>query len=201
MPGLTGAPAYPHLRGQLALRWVDGTSPLRVVEQATWYRGTQTLTEADDPAAALAWRIAGATAPSHRDAPLPWLPDIPDVLRQDAETSDYLDRLTRRIDDLKQRLADEASQAGAFDRTPWRRTLPPDVDDQLISDLAAWRAAHEIPDTEPSPAGPPIKEPRAARHQSRLIRRLAVPSPVSSASTVDAAPDRLRAGQRQAERH
>ncbi|WP_269087300.1 AAA family ATPase [Ornithinimicrobium sp. CNJ-824] len=201
VPSITGAPAYPHLRGQLALRWVDGTSPLRVVEQATWYRGTQTLTEADDPAAALAWRIAGATAPSHRDAPLPWLPDIPDVLRQGAETSDYLDRLTRRIDDLKQRLADEASQAGAFDRTPWRRTLPPDVDDQLISDLAAWRAAHEIPDTEPSPAGPPIKEPQAARHQSRLIRRLTVPSPVSSASTVDAAPDRLRAGQRQAERH
>ncbi len=84
IPGLTQQPAYPHLRGQLALRWVDGTHPETVVEQATWYRGTQSLTEAEDPAAALAWRIAGTTPPSHRDAPLPWLPDIPPALRQDA---------------------------------------------------------------------------------------------------------------------
>ena len=84
IPGLTQQPAYPHLRGQLALRWVDGTHPETVVEQATWYRGTQALTEAEDPAAALAWRIAGTSPTSHRDAPLPWLPDIPPALREDA---------------------------------------------------------------------------------------------------------------------
>ncbi|WP_169448577.1 MobF family relaxase [Ornithinimicrobium pekingense] len=200
VPGLTAQPAYPHLRGQLALRWVDGTPPQQVLEEATWYRGTQSVTEADDPAAALAWRVAGATPPSHRDAPLPWLPDVPSVLRQDTGTSDYLDRLTHRIHDLKQRVADEAQQAGASDRVPWQRTLPPDVDGQLISDLAVWRAAHDIPPTEPSPTGPPTKEPQAARHQSRLIRRLAVPSPVSSTATADAASDRLRASQRRAER-
>ncbi|QFG67338.1 MobF family relaxase [Ornithinimicrobium pratense] len=200
VPGITGQPAYPHLRGQLALQWVDGTPPQSVFEQATWYRGTQSLSEANDPAAALTWRIAGTTPPSHRDAPLPWLADVPHVLRQDSETSDYLDRLTQRIDDLKQRVSDEARQSGASDRVPWQRTLPPDVDDQLIGDLAVWRAAHDIPPTEPSPAGPPIKEPQAARHQSRLIRQLAVPSPVSSTPTADTAPDRLRASQRQAER-
>lgn len=200
IPGLPGQPAYPHLRGQLALRWVDGTPPQRVVEEATWYRGTQSLTDADDPAATLAWRISGTTPPSHRDAPLPWLPDVPPVLRQDAENSDYLDRLTHRIDDLKQRVADEAQQSSASDRMTWQRTLATDVDDQLIGDLAVWRAAHDIPPTEPSPTGPPIKEPQAARHQSRLIRRLAVPSPVSSTPTADATSDRLRASQRQAER-
>jgi len=74
LPGLTGQPAYPHLRGQLALRWIDGTPPQKVVEEATWYRGTRSLTDADDPAAALAWRIAGTTPPSHRDAPCPGSP-------------------------------------------------------------------------------------------------------------------------------
>lgn len=171
-----------------------------MVEEATWYRGTQLLTEADDPAAALAWRVAGTTPPSHRDAPLPWLPDVPSALRQDAGTSDYLDRLTQRIDDRKDRVADEARRAGTSDRVPWHRTLPPHVDGQLIGDLAIWRAAHDIPPTEPSPTGPPTKEPQAARHQSRLIRRLAVPSPVSSTATADAASDRLRASQRQADR-
>ena len=200
VPGITGSPAYPHLRGQLALRWVDGTAPLRVVEEATWYRSTRSLTEADDPAAALAWRIDGATPPSYREAPLPWLPDIPNVLRQDKGTSDYLDRLTHRIDDLKQRVADEASQAGASDQVPWQRTLPPDLDDQLISDLAVWRAAHDIPPTEPSPTGPPIKEPEAARHQSRLIRRLSTLTPVPLVSKVDAGGNSLRASQRRAER-
>jgi hypothetical protein len=200
LPGLTAQPAYPHLRGQLALRWVDGTPPQQVLEEATWYRGTQSVTEADDPAAALAWRVTGTTPPSHRDAPLPWLHDVPSALRQDTGTSDFLDRLTRRVEHLAERVADEAQQAGASDRAPWQRTLPSDVDGQLISDLAIWRASHDIPSTEPRPTGPPIKEPQAARHQSRLIRQLAVPSPVSSAPTADAASSRLRASQRQADR-
>ena len=123
LPGLTQQPAYPHLRGQLALRWVNGQAPRTVIEQATWYRGKTSLTEADDPAAALLWRIVGTTPPSHRDAPLPWLPDVPPALRQQPETNDYLDRLTHRIDDLKQRVAHEAHQGGAADRNPWRRAL------------------------------------------------------------------------------
>src|SRR5690606_24340199 len=117
------------------------------------------------------------------------------------ETKDYLDRLTHRIDDLKQRVADEAQQAGACDRNPWRRTLPPDVDDHPIADLAIWRAAHDIPPTEPRPTGPPAKEPDAARHQSRLTRRLSAPPPISIRSRADADSNRLRASQRQAQRH
>jgi conjugative relaxase-like TrwC/TraI family protein len=200
LPGLTGQPAYPHLRGQLALRWVDGTPPQNVVEEATWYRGTRSLAEAGDPAAALAWRIAGATPPSHRDAPLPWLPDVPPVLRQDAETNDYLGRLTDHIGDLEQRVRGEAHQVGATDSLPWQRSLPPDVDDHLIGDLAVWRAAQGIPATEPKPAGPSSREPHAARHHARLVRRLSAPAPPVSGQARDAGQQRLRAGQRAVER-
>lgn len=201
MPGLTQQPAYPHLRGQLAVRWVDGTTPKTVIEHATWYRGTQSLTEAKDPAAALDWRINGTMPPSHRDAPLPWLPDIPPALRHQQEMSGYLDRLTHQVEDLKRRVADEAHQGGAANRMPWMRTLPPYVGDQLIGDLAVWRAAHGVPPTEPSLTGPPMKEPDAARHQTRLNRRLSAPSSVFGRQTADAERERLRTSQRQAERH
>ncbi|WP_289018710.1 MobF family relaxase [uncultured Ornithinimicrobium sp.] len=200
MPGLTGQPAYPHLRGQLALHWVDGNPPRTVVEQATWYRGRKSLVDAEDPAAALTGRVAGTTPSSNRDAPLPWLPDVPPALRQDAEMSDYLDRLTHRIDDLVPRVVSEAHQAGAVDRMPWQRNLPADVDDQLIGDLAVWRAVHDISTTEPRPAGPPIKERNAARHQARLVRRLSAPTAVTGRRNVHAGGEGLRVSQRRAER-
>lgn len=201
LPGLTQAPVYPHLRGQLALRWADGTRPETVVQEATLYRGKRTLSEAEDPAAALTWRISALTPLPHEHAPLPWLPDIPPALRQEPGTSTYLDRLTGRIDDLKHRVTDQAQQAGASDRVPWQRMLPPDVDDQLLGDLAVWRAAYAIPPTEPRPTGAPVKDPDVARHQTRLTRRLNPPSPPRGRPMEGTAGERLRASQRQAEQH
>jgi conjugative relaxase-like TrwC/TraI family protein len=176
LPGLTQAPAYPHLRGQLALRWVDGLRPETVVQEATLYRGRQTLTEAEDPAAALTWRMSALIPLAGTDPPLPWLPDIPPALRHGPGTNAYLNRLTGRIDALKHRVTDEAP--GASDRVPWQRMLPPHVDGQLLGDLAVWRAAHDIPSAEPSPTGPPMVEPNDARHQARLARRLRAPGAV-----------------------
>ena len=195
MPGLTAAPAYPHLRGQLALHWVDGTPPGTACEQATSYWGTQSLTDAEDPAAVLAWRIARTHPTMHRDAPLPWLPDTPPALRQDAQTSDYLDRLTHRIAHLKERVAVEAHQAAA-DRAPWRKALPPDVDDHLIGDLAIWRAAHGIPPTDTHPTGPRANAPDAARHQARLNQRLSAPNEVFGREAARAERQRLRTTER-----
>ncbi|MGD8199423.1 MobF family relaxase [Ornithinimicrobium sp. W1679] len=201
LPGLTEQPAYPHLRGQLALRWVDGTAPLAVIEEATWYRGRQSLLEADDPAAALSWRVSGTTPPSHRNAPLPWLPDVPLALREAPDVRDYLDRLTERVEVLKQRVAGEAQQSAEPGRVPWQSALPRHAHDRLIGDLAVWRAAHGIPPTDADPTGPPMKDPEAARHQARLARRLTAPSPVVRRPTPNAAGERLRASQRRAEHH
>jgi len=199
-PGLTGQPAYPHLRGQLALRWVDGDAPKTVLDEATWFRGKQSLTDSDDPAAVLAWRISTTAPPSCGDAPLPWLPDVPTVHRELPDARDYLDRLTRRVEDLKERVASEARQEGTSYRTPWQRALPPDIDGRLVGDLAVWRAAHGIPATDPRPTGPPAREPSTATHQARLIRRLTAPEPPFSAPA-DAASQRLRASRQAAERH
>ena len=176
--------------------------PYVIDKQVDRYRrGKRTLTEAEDPAAALTWRISALTPLPHRDAPLPWLPHIPPALRQEPGTSTYLDRLTGRIDDLKQRVADQAQQAGASDRVPWQRMLPPDVDEQLLGDLAVWRAAHAVPPTEPRSTGAPVKDPDVARHQTRLTRRLNPPSPPRGRPMEGTAGERLRASQRQAEQH
>ncbi|MFK5647223.1 MobF family relaxase [Ornithinimicrobium sp. LYQ121] len=201
LPGLTQAPAYPHLRGQLAVRWVEGTRPETVVQEATLYRGKRTLTEADDPAAALTWRLSALTPLPHGDAPLPWLPDLPPALRRDPGTGTYLDRLSGRIDDLKHRVTDQAQQAGAANRAPWQRPLPAHVDDQLLGDLAVWRAALGIPPTDTDPTGPPMKDPDVARHQARLVRRLNAPSPVLRRPKLGAVGERLRTSQRRAEHH
>ncbi len=201
LPGLTQAPAYPHLRGQLAVRWVEGTRPETVVQEATLYRGKRTLTEAYDPAAALTWRLSALTPLPHGDAPLPWLPDIPPALRRDPGTGTYLDRLSGRIDDLKHRVTDQAQQAGAANRAPWQRPLPAHVDDHLLGDLAVWRAALGIPPSDTDPTGPPMKDPDVARHQARLVRRLNAPSPVLRRPKPGAVGERLRTSQRRAEHH
>ncbi|MFK5582448.1 MobF family relaxase [Serinicoccus sp. LYQ131] len=201
LPGLTQQPAYPLLRGQLALRWVDGETPQTVLDQATWYQGKQSLVEAEDPAAALTWRVAATTATAYWEAPLPWLPTIPPALRQDAETSEYLDRLTHQVEQLAERVANEACLACASDRMPWQRNLPTDVDNQLLGDLAIWRAAHNISTTDPHPASPPMREPDSAKRQTRLKRRLSAPFQVSPKPKAEAAGTELRASQRRAEGH
>lgn len=46
-----------------------------------------------------------------------------------------------------------------------------------------------------------MKDPDAARHQARLVRRLSAPSPVLRRQELDAAGERLRTSQRRAEHH
>lgn len=60
MPGLTNQPGYAGLRGQIALRWVDGESPAAVLQQATWWHDEAELLASDDPAAAWARSVSRA---------------------------------------------------------------------------------------------------------------------------------------------
>src|SRR5690606_37181209 len=111
----------------------------------------QDLTDSEDPAAVLTWRISTNIPSYSLDAPLPWLPGIPPAVRVVPDTHDYLENLTTRVECLKDRVATEARQSGASQHAPWRRALRPDIDAQLISDLAVFRAAHGIPATDTRP--------------------------------------------------
>ena len=104
---------------------------------------------------------------------MPWLPEAPSALRASPDADDYLERLTGRIEELSDRVRDEASGPGFLEGASWMRALHPDADPQLVGDLAVWRAAHGVPVTEARTTGRTLNASAAATHQSRLDRRLA----------------------------
>jgi hypothetical protein len=135
-PGLTHEPAWSTLRGHLARHALDGTDPLLLLADATADGGLGT---ARDRAAVLAWRI-GST-PTH-EGPLPSLPAIPSVLRDDPDWGGYLQAREARIKTLADEVRADAERGQAHldratgqvpgsretgDLHPWEEQLPNDV--------------------------------------------------------------------------
>lgn len=69
MPKLRDQPRYPNLRGQIALRWVDGESPDKVLRQATWWQDeAQPIAAAEDSGSELARvMLSGASQANSQD--------------------------------------------------------------------------------------------------------------------------------------
>ena len=99
MPGLTNQPGYAGLRGQIALRWVDGGSPKEVVEEATWWHKQAELLASEDPAVALARSVSRCGPVPVEISPRAWLAVAPEALRAHPEIGPYLERLTAAIGD------------------------------------------------------------------------------------------------------
>ena len=168
VPGIAEDPAWPTLRAHLLLLAATGTDPTTALEFAA---GSRELDSADDRAAVLDWRLPGPSTAG--TGPLPWLPGIPADLHEEPHWGPYL---TARSD-LVSILADDVRhQAASTSYTPdwWLegRSLPtPD----LLGDLAVWRAADAIPDSDHRPTGPtqPAKAEALWQHdlQTRLGRR------------------------------
>ena len=100
VPGLIDEPAWPTLRAHLLLLAAHGTDP---VAQLAAVAGSRELNSADDRAAVLDWRLDDT---GHRNAapgPLPWLPGIPQGLRDHPVWGDYLAARS----DLVRTLADQ----------------------------------------------------------------------------------------------
>ena len=100
MPGLTSQPAYPGLRGQMAIRWADGDSPNEVLKQATWWQSTEELVREDDSAAALARNVVRTSLGASHDGSARWLPAAPRLVRNHESAGAYLERLARRVNEL-----------------------------------------------------------------------------------------------------
>ena len=102
MPGITSHPGYAALRGQIALRWVDGQNPDETLRRATWWLDKTEIATLDDPAAGLAQHVNRIPASGEETGPLPWLPPIPAGLTGDPTVQQYLQRLSARIRALDQ---------------------------------------------------------------------------------------------------
>ena len=126
MPGLCDQPGYPGLRGQIALRWVDGESPDEVLREATWWQDKAELFASEDSAAELARSVSRSGPAPVPIGPLSWLSAAPDSLRDHPEAGPYLDRM-----------------AGAIGELVVTANQPTGSPDELESRLSAARRQHD----------------------------------------------------------
>jgi DNA primase catalytic core len=177
LPGLTRHEAYPTLRAHLALCAVDGHDPTDMLRHAL--RSDRGLADARDVAAVLDWRIDTSTDPTGRrsttssgtGSPLSWLPAVPDALSADPEWGTYLRDRAAQVSATATEVAARANGWTPTSAPSWALAII-DRDPALAADLAVWRAANAVPDTDRRPTGPPLPAVADARAQRALDQRV-----------------------------
>ncbi|MFD4357490.1 MobF family relaxase [Nocardia sp. NPDC058518] len=174
LPGLTTAEAWPVLRQHLATIALHGRrDPISALTDAINFRELDT---AADPAAVLDWRIDPTGAHSAgigTAAPLPWLPAIPNQLREDAEFGPHLRARAEQI-----RILDRQIQSAVrdwphlpTDQVPlWAQPLT--NSSRLVGWVATWRAAHSVPDHDRRPTGPAVPARAERELQAKFDREV-----------------------------
>ncbi|SMO91173.1 DNA primase, catalytic core [Geodermatophilus aquaeductus] len=188
-PGLTAAAAWQTLRGHLALLACAGADPIAALTTAAAVRE---LGSAHDPAAVLDWRLPGSGAAG----PLPWLPSVPTALADDPHWGPYLTARAGHLTACAGRVADTAATMTPATAPGWARPLLDPARASLRADLAVWRAALAVPDSDRRPTGPPQPAATARRQQRRLEEALAATTPARGgalwAALADGIDPRLR---------
>lgn len=162
--GITDCPAWPALNAQLQRLALNGADAYQVLrDEAMLVRRDCTR----DVASILASRL---DARQQANGPLPWLPPVP---RQLAE-NDFWGRYFGRRHEVIERHGTSV-RAAATSWTP--ETAPAWVvsmlsDPRLTRDLAVWRAARDVPDTDLRPTGPPANDRAGSYLQRRLDLRV-----------------------------
>jgi conjugative relaxase-like TrwC/TraI family protein len=168
-PGLTAAPAYPTLRSHLALLAVDGTSPIDLL-RAVAGSDARELDTALDPAAVCDWRLHPDRSHSPT-GPQPWLPAVPAALAAHPDWGQYLIGRAARVAALTDQLRQHTAHWTPTTAPAWATRLLDPNHEALRADLAVWRAAIGIPDTDRRATGGPQLAAAAARYQGDLDRR------------------------------
>ncbi|WP_216917397.1 MobF family relaxase [Nocardia noduli] len=167
-PGLTDQPAWATLRGHLAaiaITGADAVSELRLAYHA------REIDTADDVAAVLDWRLDSSGDHSLGQGSLPWLTGIPQPLHEHPVYGPYLSARADLISDLADQIRTTTGEWTTQSAPLWARALiSPDT--ALLGDLAVWRAATAVPDTDRRPTGPPRFAIRERRYQTRLTREI-----------------------------
>jgi len=170
--GLTEQPAWPVLRGHLATIAVEGDDPIDALRRAVALRELDT---ADDVAAVLDWRLDNSGNHSTGIGPLPWLRAVPTALLRHPEYGRYLTGRTNLVATLATDVAQSAPQTKRTNATStpaWMRPLA-DIPPNLLGELAVWRAALHISDTDRRSTGLGRRYPLAERrYQEQLDSRI-----------------------------
>ena len=164
VPGISDWPAWPALHAQLQRVALNGDEPGQVLrEEAMLVR----CDHSRDLAAVLANRIEVRDRGS---GPLPWLPAVPRQLAEDDFWRRYFDRRAELIQ--RHAAAIRASASTWTEQTAPAWAVPTLHEPDLTRDLAIWRAAHEVADTDLRPTGPPASGVKDGYQQHRLDRRV-----------------------------
>ncbi|WP_255450585.1 MobF family relaxase [Skermania sp. ID1734] len=170
-PGLTDAAAWPVLRKHLATIEANGGDAVAEVRAAIAARELDT---AADPAAVLDWRLDPSGVHSAGHGPLPWLPAIPTGLTHRPRWDTYLAARADRVADLSHQVAAAAAEWTLADAPRWARPLlAAEAPTDLIADLAVFRAATGVEDTDRRLTGPDQYAAALRRAQRRLDERAA----------------------------
>jgi len=149
VPGVTAAPAWETLKGHLATIAANGDDPVRRLAYAAAGRELNT---AVDKAAVLDFRLDQTGNHSLGAGPLPYLPAMPAALLNQPTWSTYLPARAGLVAELAQQVRDRSFGWTLDDAPAWAVPYLPDLN--LVADLAVWRAAHAVPETDLRPAGP-----------------------------------------------
>ncbi|MDQ3157045.1 MAG: hypothetical protein M3Q98_10025 [Actinomycetota bacterium] len=111
-------------------------------------------------------QLSVVTSSLHRRRPVALATRHPLDDRRQSELGTYLAERSQRVDDLT-----TVMRASADHAAPW---LPTDVDlpPELRNDVAVWRAAHGIPNTDRRPTGPQQTDLATREHQTLLDQRV-----------------------------
>ncbi|WP_193604852.1 MobF family relaxase [Nocardioides dongkuii] len=174
VPGLTEEPAWRALRADLLLTAVDlCRDPSDLLAELI---RSHPLDGARDTAAVLATRLEQVSKSGQSaEPPLSWLPAVPAALADDPVWRRYLDERREWIAMLAARLTQTAdtwhNDIRAVEVPAWARPLLSTQDQDLLGDLALWRAVEGIDPADLVPAGTTARPGIAGSHQSSLERR------------------------------
>lgn len=161
-PGLTDMQAWPVLLHHLITHQLGGADACALLKDIYDAREIDT---ADDLAAVLLWRLP--RLPQRDTSPLPWLIPIPPGL--DADRRDYSQRRADLVGDLASQVRADAEAWTADSAPSWARPLVvAGVSGTIVGQLAVFRAAQNVPDTDPRPTGPAAHTPATRDWQHHL---------------------------------
>jgi DNA primase catalytic core len=166
VPGITTAPAWETLLGHLAVLALDGYDPVaRLVDAAA----ERELDTAMDLAAVLDYRLDPTGNHSQRSGPLPWVPDIPEILTETPVWATYLAARSQLITDLITELTGKIRGWTRLDAPSW--AVPYLLHRDLLVDLAVWRAANNVNAEDLRPAGDRPRRIALRRYHDDLVER------------------------------
>lgn len=159
--GLTECPAWEALLGHLCR--IEAETGGQAIDHLRQALANHPLGSARDAAAVLDWRLDPKTTHGGGQGPLPWLPEIPNV--DDQTWQAYLAALRQSVTETSNAVAARARAAAP---EGWAIHL----DEDLLADVAVWRAACGVSEETHSPTGPERLAVREKRHQRALDKRV-----------------------------